>query len=244
VTVLSLLRARTAADFADWFYPGGEYLLRVAEGMGFYTGDLAGLLDEADTAMRAGRTGADVAPAVNRLVAADLYADAAFGLPFLEWTPVWYELPLTAPVAYAEWRLRRVADRYAAAVDHLSVPRFSRPDDVLVRGRPAVDRVSAFADRFALADAILHLEWFDYVAAECGIDVPPGLVAETREQTVGYYAGDLAMDELDPHVRRFQYLLFTDDEWVRAVDDRYGLGSSLLSVWEHVCRRERERFAG
>ena len=72
VSVLSLLRARTASDFADWFRPGGEYLLRVADGMGFRTGDLSGFIDEAETAMRADRTGADVAPTVNRLVAADL----------------------------------------------------------------------------------------------------------------------------------------------------------------------------
>ena len=244
MSVLSLLRARTPADFADWFEPGGEYLLRVAEGMGLHTGDLSGVIDEAGTAMRAGRTGADVAPAVNRLIAADLYADAAFGLPFLEWTPVWYELPMTAPTAYAEWRLRRVADQYATTIDHLSVPRFSRPTGVVSRGEPAIESVSGFADRFAFADAILHLEWFDYVAAECGIGVPPELIAETRSQTVGYYTGDLAIEDLDPTVRRLQYLLFTDDEWVRAVDERYGLGSSLLSVWEQVCRRERDRFGG
>ncbi|WP_144902073.1 hypothetical protein [Halobellus captivus] len=242
MSVFSLLRARTPADFADWFEPGGAYLLRVAEGMGFYTGDLAGVIDEADTAMRAGRTGPDVAPAVNRLIAADLYADAAFGLPFIEWTPVWYELPLTLPTAYAEWRLRRVADQYAETIDHLSVPRFSRPDDVVSRGAPAVGSVSGFADRFAFADAVLHLEWFDYVATEVGIDVPPELIAEARSQTVGYYVGELSMADLDPSVRRLQYLLFTDDEWVRAIDERYGLDSSLFSVWERVCRRERERF--
>ena len=244
MSVFSLLRARTASDFADWFRPGGEYLLRVADGMGFHTGDLSGFIDEAETAMRANRTGADVAPAVNRLIAADLYADAAFGLPFLEWTPVWYELSLTAPTAYADWRLRRVADQYAATIDHLSLPRFSRPDDVVSRGAPAIESVSGFADRFAFADAILHLEWFDYVATECGIGVPPELIAEARDQTVGYYVGDLAMEDLDPTVRQLQYLLFTDDEWVRTIDERYGLGSSLFTLWERVCRRERERFSG
>ncbi|WP_311171427.1 hypothetical protein [Halobellus ordinarius] len=244
MSVLSLLRARNAADFADWFRPGAEYLLRVADGMGFRTGDLAGFIDEAETAMRAGRTGADVAPTANRLIAADLYADAAFGLPFLEWTPVWYELGLTAPTAYAGWQLRRIADQYAATIDHISVPRFSRPGDVVTRGRPAVESVSGFADRFAFADAILHLEWFAYVAEECGINVPADMVAETRRETVAYYVGDRSLEELDPSVRRFQTLLFTDDEWIRDLDDRYGLGSTLLSVWARVCRRERERFGG
>ena len=244
MTVLSLLRARTPADFADWFRPGGDYLLRVAEGMGFHTGDLAGFLDEAEAAMRAGRTGENVAPAVNRLIAADLYADATFGPPFLEWTPVWYELGLAAPTAYAGWRLDRIADQYAATIDYVSRPRFSRPTDVVHRGRPAVASVSGFSDRFAFADAILHLEWFDYVAGECGIGVPPGLIEEARTQIVGYYVGDRTMEELDPTVRRLQYLLFTDDEWVRTVNERYDLNSPLLSVWERVCSRERERFGG
>jgi len=244
VTVLSLLHARKPADFADWFRPGGDYLLRIAEGMGFATGDLPGLLDEAEAAMRAGRTGEDVAPAVNRLIAADLYADATFGLPFLEWMPVWYELGLAGPTAYAGWRLDRIADRYAATIDHVSRPRFSRPTDVVRRGKPAVSFVSGFADRFAFADAILHLEWFEYVASECGIGVPPGLLGEARTQIVGYYTGDLALEEVDPTVRRLQYLLFTDDEWVRTVNERYDLGSSLLTVWERVCSRERERFGG
>ena len=244
VTVLSLLRARKPPAFADWFRPGGDYLLRVAEGMGFPTGDLAGLLDEAEAAMRAGRTGEDVAPAVNRLIAADLYADATFGPPFLEWTPVWYELGLAAPTAYAGWRLDRIADAYAATIDHVSRPRFSRPTDVVRRGKPAVSFVSGFADRFAFADAILHLEWFDYVAGECGIRVPPGLIDEARAGIVGYYTGDLGLEDLDPTVRRFQHLLFTDDEWIRTVNERYDLGSTLLTVWERICRRERERFAG
>jgi hypothetical protein len=52
------------------------------------------------------------------------------------------------------------------------------------------------------------------------------------------------MEELDPTVRRLQYLLFTDDEWVRTVNERYDLNSSLLAVWERVCSRERERFGG
>lgn len=244
MSLLSLLRARKPQDFADWFRPGGDYLLRVAEGMGIHTGDLPEFLDEAEAAMRANRTGEDVAPGVNRLIAADLYADATFGLPFLEWTPTWYELGLAAPTAYAGWRLDRVADRYAATIDQISRPRFSRPTDVVRRGRPAVASVSGFSDRFAFADAILHLEWFDYVAGECGLGVPPGLIGEARTQIVGYYAGDLAMADLDPTVRRLQYLLFTDDEWVRTVNERYDLNSTLLTVWERICSRERERFGG
>ena len=70
------------------------------------------------------------------------------------------------------------------------------------------------------------------------------MIGEARTQIVGYYAGELVIEDLDPTVRRLQYLLFTDDEWVRTVNERYELNSSLLAVWERICSRERERFAG
>jgi hypothetical protein len=211
--------------------------------MGFPTGDLPALVAEAETAMRQNRTGRDVATEVARMVAADLLADAAFGPPFLEWTPLWYELSLTGPTHYSEWRLRRVASQYTSILDHVSVPRFSRPHDVLVDGRPAVSHVSGFADRFAFADAVLHIEWFAYVARECGLPLPPELLERTRTETVELYVGRRTVDDLTPTVRRFQHLLFTDDEWAREVNDRYDLDSTLFSVWERVLRRERERFA-
>ncbi|SFR36359.1 hypothetical protein [Halogeometricum limi] len=242
MTVFSLVPLRTPSDFADWYRPGADYVARVAEGMGFPTGDYPALVDEAETAMRANRTGENVAVEVARTITADLLADAVFGPPFLEWTPLWYEMALTAPTYYAGWQLRRVASAYAESLDHVSVPRFSRPRDVLYEGDPAIERVSGFADRFAFADAITHLEWFDYVATECGLPVPPELVARTREETVAYYVGEMAMDDLTPTVRRFQHLLFTDDVWVRDIDRRYDLDSTLFTLWERVLTRERERF--
>jgi hypothetical protein len=242
VTVLELVPLHTPADFADWFRPGADYVVRVADGMGFPTGDLPALADEAEAAMRANRTGRDVAVEVARTIVADLLADAAYGPPFLEWTPLWYELSLTGPTYYAGWRLRRVARKYADTLDHVSVPRFSRPRDVLYEGRPAIQRVSGFADKFAFADAITHLEWFDYVATECGLPVPPELVARTREETVAYYVGEKEMEDLTPTVRRFQHLLFTDDVWAREVNRRYDINSALFRLWERICTRERRRF--
>jgi hypothetical protein len=241
VTVLGLLRLRSPADFADWYRPGADYVLRVVEGMDLPADGLADRLDAGEDALRANET--DVPDAVARTVAAELLADAAFGPPFLEWTPLWYELALTAPTHYSEYRLRRVAAQYAASLDTFTVPRASRPKDVLVRGRPATAGVSGFADTFAFADAVLHLEWFEYVADECGLDVPAGLIDRTMRETVRVYADGMAVEEMSPDARRLQHLLFTDDEWVRDVDDRYGLDSALFSLWARVLTRERERFA-
>jgi hypothetical protein len=237
VSLLRLFGLVRPDQFADWYRIGADYVLTVSEGMGFPVGEFPARAEAATAALRAGRT--DVPPDVARSVAADLLADATFSEPYLEWMPLWYELALVGPVRYAEYRLRRVAARYATDLDHVSVPRFSRPQDVLVGGRPAVEYVSGFARRFVLADAVLHLEWYAHVARESGVAVPPDLIARAREETVAYYTG---RGDLSPEVRRFQRLLFADDAWVREIDAAYDLDSALFALWERLLRRERERL--
>jgi len=183
-----------------------------------------------------------LSPAAARSVAATLLADGRFSEPYCEWLPTWYELALIAPVRYGEWRLRRVAAEIADAANvTVTAPRFSRPRDVTVDGRPALARVSGFRERFLLADALLHLEWFEHAAAADGVEVPPGLVERTRTESLSYYGG--ARDRLSEPVRRFQRLLFADDAWVRRVDERYGLDSALFGLWERLLVAERERLA-
>lgn len=227
------------ADFADWYAASRAYTRHVADGMGF-----AGA-DEIDAARVVDRLRTDhttLSPPEARSVAATLLADGAFSEPYCEWLPTWYELALIAPVRYGDWRLRRVAAAVAGAAGvTVSAPRFSRPRDVTVDGRHALAGVSGFRDRFLLADALLHLEWFVHAAAADGINVPPDLVERTREETLSYYGGDRA--SLSPPVRRFQRLLFADDAWVRRVNDRYDLNSLLFGVWERILSAERERLA-
>jgi hypothetical protein len=239
VSLFRLLTVRSPSDFAPWFRFGAEYVRDVTDAMGFDAPPLDDRLDESIAALE--RNDTDPDPAVARLVAADLFADATFAHPFCEWTPLWYELSLAGLNTVAERRLRAVAADYAAGLDHVPVPRFSRPVDVVVDGRPATDFVSGFGDRFVFADAVLHVEWYVHVAREAGVEVPADLLARTREETVAYYAG--RRESLSPRVREFQYHLFSDDEWVRRIDDAYGLDSWLFSVWERLLRRERESLA-
>ncbi len=183
-----------------------------------------------------------LSPAGARSVAATLLADAVFSEPFCEWMPLWYEIPLLPAIRYGEWRLRRVARAVVQTSGiTVSAPRFTRPRDVGVGGRPALDGVSGFRERFLLADSLLHLEWFVHVAAADGIEVPVPLVERTRHESLAYYAGD--RDELSPRVREFQHLLFGDDQWVRRVDAAYDLDSRLFGLWERILRAERERLA-
>ena len=180
-------------------------------------------------------------PAAARSVATTLLADAAFSEPYCEWMPSWYELSLIAPVRYADWRLRRVAGAVADAADiTVTAPRFSRPQDVRIDGHLALEGVSGFRERFLLADALLHLEWFAHAAAADGITVPDNLLVRTRRESLSYYAGN--RDRLSPDVRRFQALLFTDDQWVKRVDETYGLNSRLFGYWERLLTEERRRL--
>ncbi|ESP88092.1 hypothetical protein [Candidatus Halobonum tyrrellensis] len=238
MTLLRLLACRTPADFAEWYRAGAEYTLRVAEGMGFDAAGLRAARDDGYAALRAERT--DVAPDLARTVAATLLGDAEFGPPFLPWTPTWYRAALTGPVHLAARRLRRAARPYADAAGGVPSPAFSRPADVLVDGAPPTAGVSGFHDRFLLADAVIHVEWFAHVAREAGVDVPASLVDRTRRVSAAYYGG--RRETLPPDVRRFQRHLFADDAWVRDVDTSYRLDSTLFSVWERTLRAERERL--
>ncbi|WP_096393689.1 hypothetical protein [Halorubrum trapanicum] len=196
-----------------------------------------------DRIVRRLRTAPDeLTPAEARSVAATLLADGAFSEPYCEWLPTWYELALIAPVRYGDWRLRRVAGAVAdEAGVTVTAPRFSRPTDVRIDGAPALSRVDGFRERFLLADSLLHLEWFEHVAAADGIDVPADLVARTREESLSYYGGD--RDRLSPDVRRFQRHLFADDRWVSRVDEAYDLDSVLFRLWERLLRDERRRLS-
>lgn len=238
MSVFSLLRLRTAADFADWYRIGADYVAGVADAMGFDTADLVDY-DAGVDAMRSERPPTAIAPEIRRSIAADLLADAVFSEPFCEWLPLWYELSLLGPVRYCEYRLRRVATPYCRGLA-VSVPRFSRPGDALVDGRPAPAHVAGFRERFVLADAILHLEWFVHVARESGVVVPQALVDRTREESLGFYTG--SREALSPRVRAFQAALFADDAWVRRINAAYGLDSTLFGRWERFLHAERVRL--
>jgi len=240
ITVLRLLTLTAPPDFADWYAASRDYTRRVAEGMGLSGVDA---LDGTAVAARLREAPDSLSPPAARSVAATLLADGRFSEPYCEWMPLWYELGLIAPIRYGEWRLRRVASDVASGAGvTVTAPRFSRPSDVRIDGQPALDRVSGFRERFLLAAALLHLEWFVHAATADGIEVPSTLVDRTRRGSLAYYGG--TRSSLPSDVRRFQRLLFTDDRWVRTVNDAYDLDSRLFGLWERLLADERRRLAG
>lgn len=233
VSVLSLLRLRSPSDVADWYRIGAEYVRDVSVGMGFDLGEFDETTRTAHAALEADEL--DVPEAAARSIAADLFADAVFSAPFDTWMPGWYRVGLAVPVEFLDRLLRRIAVPYTRNLRHFSAPRFSSGSDVFVDGTPAHRRVDGFHSTFVLATAILHLEWYAYVAEHSGIAVPDSLVRRCREESVRYYAGGAT--SLSPDVRRFQRLLFRDAEWVARIDRAYELDSALFALWERQLRR-------
>lgn len=233
MSVLTLLGIRSPSDAAEWYRIGAEYVRDVSVGMGFDLDGFDQTTRTAHAALAANET--DVPADAARSIAADLFADAVFSAPFNTWMPNWYRASLAAPVALLDRLLSRIATRYTCNLRHFSAPRFSAGSDVFVDGRPAHRHTEGFHATFALSAAILHLEWYAYVASESGIDVPDALVARCREESLQYYTGNAT--SLSPDVRRFQRLLFRDAEWVARIDRAYGLESRLFSLWERQLAR-------
>jgi hypothetical protein len=239
VTVARLRSLDTPADAADWYAAGRAYTRRVAEGMGFPG------VDRIDGEAVATTLRTDLA-ALSRLEAESvvgvLLGDAVYSEPFCAWMPTWYELAVVPLARVLERRLRRIARAVAATTDLIATaPRFSRPRDTLVAGRSPLSGVSGFRERFVLAAAVTHVEWFRHAAAADSIDVPAGLLDRARRETLAHYAGDRRT--LSPRVRRFQHLCFSDETWVRDVDAAYGLDSWLFALWARLLGAERRRLA-
>ncbi|WP_338741309.1 hypothetical protein [Haloplanus salilacus] len=239
MTVARLLAIDTPADAADWYAAGRAYTRRVAAGMDFSGVDAV----DGDAVAAALRTD----PATLSVREAEsavgvLLGDSVYTEPFCAWMPTWYELALLPAARLLRRRLRRIARTVASSTSlTVSAPRFSRPRDVLVAGRSPLDGVSGFRERFVLAAAVTHLEWFRHAAVADGIDLPAGFLARARRETVDYYTG--ARPTLSPRVRRFQRLLFSDGAWVRDVDAAYGLDSWLFGGWARLLDAERRRLA-
>jgi hypothetical protein len=231
VTVARLLWLRGPEAFAPWYRAGVEYVRRVAVGMGFDADGLDARADTGDRALRAGEVPGD-GPA--RAVATVLLGDAVFTPPYLTWMPGWYRAALSVPAWVLRRKLTGVARRYAPRV---TSPAFSTAGTVRVEGSPAVAHVEGFRDRFVLAAAVLHLEWFVDVAPALGVSVPDDLVERTRRESVEHFTG---LGELGPEPRRFQAFLFSDDKWCRRVDEAYDLDSRLFGLWERLLRDTRE----
>lgn len=238
VTVARLRSLSTPADAADWYAAGRAYTRRVADGMGF---DGVDRIDGADVTATLRTDPAALSRREAMSVVGVLLGDAVYSEPFCAWMPTWYELAVVPLARALERRLKRIARQVAAATDLIvTAPRFSRPRDVLVAGRSPLSDVSGFRERFVLAAAVTHVEWFRHAAAADGIDVPAAFLDRAQRETLAAYAGD---GTLSSRVRRFQQLCFSDEAWVRDVDAAYGLDSWLFALWARLLGAERRRLA-
>lgn len=234
---------REPSDVAPYFRHGADYVVEVADRMDRDVGGLTDRIDRAERAMREDRVAVD--DDVAELIGAVLVGDAEFWRPLGAWLPRGYALMMRGFDHPVRRKLLRMAGRYTdtldvgGRLDHLvaflraypgvragfDAPLFSLPADHPVDGRPPTRSVDGFDDRVVLGDAVLHVEWYRWVADRVGVPVDEALCDRAIEQTVPYLTGH--RDTLDDDVARFQRALFVDSDWIRGVHDHYDLSSWL-----------------
>ena len=234
---------RTPSDVAPYFRHGADYVVDVAEAMDRDVGDLPERIDRAEAAMRDDDLAVD--DDIAALIGAVLVGDAEFWRPLGGWLPRGYALMMRGFDHPVRRKLLRMAGRYTdtldvdGRLDHLvafhraypsvregfGAPLFSRPADHPVDGRPATRYVDGFDDRVVLGDAVLHVEWYRWVADRVGVPVDEALCDRAIAETVPYLTGH--RERLPDDVARFQRALFVDSDWIRGVHDHYELSSWL-----------------
>lgn len=242
---------RRPSDAADYTRIGAEYIVDVAEDLGWDHGGLDANVTEAAEAMRNDET--EVEDRTARLIAVVLAGDAAFYTAFIDWFPAYRVLARPLDWVFGR-KLRRLAAMYVGAEatgvagwlrNYPGVlddpPTYSRPPDVPVDGRPPTAYADSFGDRVALSDAVLHTEWFAHAAAYVGVEIDRGLVERTIAESPAFFAGET--QELSADVTRFQWVLFRDAAWLRDVDRLYGLGSVICREAAEDLEEARERLA-
>ncbi len=214
-------------DAAEYVEFGARYVEDVAEALERDVGDLAERRENAREAMEQGDT--DVDDDVAELVSTVLVGDAAFYSAFVDWFPLKYRV-FARPL---EWtfnpKLREVAARYVGddlVEEMLQEMEYSAAEDHVVDGRPAMSYVEGVGDRTVLVDSVLHVEWYRDACERLDVEHDAARLRRTVEESPAYFAG--RRDGLSEVVAETQRYLFLDAEWLRRVDDAYGLDSWVM----------------
>lgn len=227
MTFLKLASLTEPADFEHWYNRSSQNIEDAADGMGFELNGYDELRQNALEALADNRT--DVDEDVASTIGATLISDATFGEAMTAWMPGWYNLAMLPQARLVDESVAAVGEQYATQVDDFTYPEYSTPDDWTVGGRPAIEVCDTFEQRFILSVAILHTDWFVYIAENAGIELPEDLLQRTYEQSAGFFSASTST--LDDDVRLFQRLLFSDVDWVRGINEDYGLDSWLFERW-------------
>ena len=231
-------------DVAPYFRFGAEYLLEVAEEMGWECGTLDETVESAYESMRKGET--DVPEDEKKLIGAVLVADAEYWWPIGRWLPRGYALLMRGLSHALRRKLLKLAGIYTDTLEtgfwefyhayptvreRLGTPEYANPPDHPVEGKPATAYVGglsleSFARRTILGDSVLHVQWYEYVAEEMGVGYDDDLCARAKKESPAYFAG--VSDELSDDVRELQRVMFTDDDWIRKFHKEYRLRSVLF----------------
>ncbi|MFP4632796.1 MAG: hypothetical protein ACLFMT_05100 [Halobacteriales archaeon] len=229
---------------AAYFGFGADYVVDVADELGWSHGGLDGTTERARAALERGET--ELEGRERKLVGAVLVGDAEFWWPMGRWLPPGYALLMRGLSHALRRKLLRLAGditgtletgprefygAYPSVRDRVGQPEFSEPEDHEVDGRPPTEYVpgiglDSFARRTVLGDSVLHVEWYEYVADAVDVDYDSELCRRARDESPAYFAG--VGDELSDDVRELQRAMFGDAGWIREFHDHYELRSLLF----------------
>lgn len=208
-------------DTATYLQRDAEFFIRVAQDAGHAAPDTAAYTDRIQDIVLDGAT-TEVEP-TRALITAMVDADAAWNRALAEWLP----FPGSQIIAATQGRIDMIAShittRYGIPPDR---PQFLAPDDLSIDGRPATTHCSYLRQNI-LADILLNMEWYLYVARKHGLPVSDGFSDTAREESAAYFTGQTG--RLPEPVARMQRSLLTNAaRWLDDVCADFGISSWWL----------------
>jgi hypothetical protein len=233
MSVFKLQNLQQPKDFALWFRHGAEYIERVANGMDYPLNGYPDLRKDACEAIKANEQ--KPPEQTGRLVATVLVADADWAHPYPTYMPTWYTAMTGLLLRHIVDQLDRVSEMYAKYLSkqftNFPRPEYHTSNEVMLGNKQAIAYLDTVGERFRFADAILHIDWFEYAIRQSPINGPDKeFFDRARKESVAYFTGRTR--NLSDDIRNFQRLLFTDIDWIRQINYGYNLNSWLFDLWE------------
>lgn len=200
MSLLSLYREFLADkdQIADYFLMDSQYLSNVAAVNGFYSGNFEdNVLGQAESIRN------QEAPDNPEYFLRMMEAEAKWSSATFMWkeTPLRYIMNIGPKLI--ERKIRK-AEQTLTDKQVSELIEYCHPSDY-----PNVNARNNFGEGSSFGEAILHLDWIEYVAEPAEIELEERLIKETRRETFEYYFGE--RESLSEDVRTFQLSLWAND---------------------------------
>lgn len=224
MSLISLYREFLADEerVADYFLMDSQYLANVAEMNNFDTGDFEQNVERQENSIRKGRLNREPEYFLRMMDAEAKWPTASF-----RWKKTPFRHVMILGTELAGRRVRSAKNRITDEMASRSI-RYSRPTDFL-----DVDARKDFGDGSSFGEAILHLDWLEYVAQPTEIRLDDKLIRKTRKETLQYYFE--GRDSLSEEVENLQLSLWANDvEWIENLHRYYSDSGFFQEIADNI----------